>query len=77
MGESEEEAKGPATTTSGRVKVSFNLPRPLLRRIRRAAAINRRTISYEIEVGMEAHVAAIESTLGLSAKSLDDDHWPE
>jgi hypothetical protein len=70
-----EEDDGPplATTSSGRIKTSITLPRSLLRRIRRAAAIEKRTPSFYIEVVMEAHVREVEKAHGLSATTLQDD----
>lgn len=69
----EDDGRSLATTSSGRVKTSITLPRSLLKRIRRAAAINKRSPSFEIEVVMEAHVEEVERRHGLSTRPSQDD----
>ncbi len=73
MDDADRGIRPPSTTTSGRVKTSITLPRSLLRRIRRVAALNKRDMSFEIEVAMEEHVSQIENALGLSAATLRDE----
>lgn len=73
----EDDDHGPtSTTSSGRVKTSITLPPWLLRRIRRAAAINKRDMSREIEMGMEGYLDAFEKAHGLTSNHLRDD-WPD
>lgn len=59
-------------TTSGRVKTSITLPWLLFQRIRRAAAIEKRTVSSEIEYVLERHVNELEREHGLSATSIEE-----
>ena len=73
----EDDEPGPtSTTSSGRVKTSITLPRYMWRRIRRAAAINKRDMSHEIEIGIELHLRAVEEAHGLTTNHLRDD-WPD
>mgnify|MGYP003382612996 CR=1 FL=1 len=69
----EDDGRSLATTSSGRVKTSITLPRSLLKRIRRAAAINKRSPSFEIEVVMEAHVREVERVNGISTETSQND----
>lgn len=66
MGTMDDRDSSRSTTSSGRLKVSITLPRALLKRIRRAANLNKRSPSFEIEAAMEEHVKRVEDIHGLS-----------
>ena len=59
-----------------RVRTTITLPRSLDRRIRRAAAVNKRTYSSEIEYGIEGYLEEFEKAHSLTSKHLRDD-WPD
>lgn len=60
-----------SSTTSGRVKTSITLPPSLVKRLKRAAALDKRTFSGEIEYAVERHLERVEKERGLPA-SVED-----